>query len=284
VSSVIDVAKLSCATVNGDCVFHKDEVTACRRIASDGKASQEVRSFSTMTSGLLALADWLTEAECTHVAMEATGVYWKPVWHVLEGSFELVLANAQHVRNLPGRKSDVNDAMWLADLLAHGLVRGSFVPPTPVQEMRDLTRTRKQLVREIAQHTHVGRMPVDGGERSLWAFVIVLSYSRALWGELVLGLSVDSLVPPWRCPARREDLGNVPRGVAACVASPPMVAFVGRASVVVSPCSQVKQPQRFLAGRGKLDACRLSRCKSRMGGSYSMSPPICPMAPKSKSS
>jgi transposase len=132
---------------------HKDQVTACRRVATDGKASQDVRSFSTTTSGLLALAEWLSEVECTHVAMEATGVYWKPVWHVLEGSFELVLANAQHVRNVPGRKSDVNDAMWLADLLAHGLIRGSFVPPTPVQEMRDLTRTRKQIVREIAQHT-----------------------------------------------------------------------------------------------------------------------------------
>ena len=132
---------------------HKEQVTACIRIASDGKASREVRSFSTTTSGLLALAEWLGNDGCTHVAMEATGVYWKPVWHILEGSFELVLANAQHVRNVPGRKSDVNDATWLADLLAHGLVRASFVPPTPVQEMRDLTRTRKQLVREIAQHT-----------------------------------------------------------------------------------------------------------------------------------
>lgn len=132
---------------------HKAQVTACRRVVIGGKLTREVRSFPTVTSGLLALAEWLTEAECTHVVMEATGVYWKPVWHVLEGSFELVLANAQHVRNVPGRKSDVNDAMWLADLLAHGLVRGSFVPPTPVQEMRDLTRTRKQLVREIAQHT-----------------------------------------------------------------------------------------------------------------------------------
>jgi transposase len=85
--------------------------------------------------------------------MEATGVYWKPVWHILEGNFELILANAQHIRNVPGRKTDVSDAAWIADLLAHGLVRGSFVPPAPVQELRDLTRTRKQLVREIAQHT-----------------------------------------------------------------------------------------------------------------------------------
>src|SRR6201999_589413 len=91
---------------------------------------------------------WLETHGCTHVAMEATGVYWKPVWHLLEGSFELVLANAQHIRNVPGRKTDVNDAMWIADLLAHGLIRSSFVPPAPIQEMRDLTRTRTQLMHE----------------------------------------------------------------------------------------------------------------------------------------
>jgi transposase len=85
--------------------------------------------------------------------MEATGVYWKPVWHMLEGDFELVLGNAAHIRNVPGRKTDVNDATWIADLMAHGLIRCSFVPPQPIQELRDLTRTRKQLVREVARHT-----------------------------------------------------------------------------------------------------------------------------------
>ena len=113
----------------------------------------EVRSFPTTTGGLLALADWLEEHGCTAVAMEATGIYWKPVWHLLEDRFELVLANAQHVRNVPGRKTDVNDASWIAELLAHGLIQGSFVPPAPIQQLRDLTRTRKQLVREIAQHS-----------------------------------------------------------------------------------------------------------------------------------
>jgi len=85
--------------------------------------------------------------------MEATGLYWRPVWHILEGRFELVLANAQHIRNVPGRKTDVSDAAWIADLLAHGLIRSSFVPPAKIQELRDITRTRKQLVREIGQHT-----------------------------------------------------------------------------------------------------------------------------------
>jgi transposase len=131
---------------------HKDVVVACMRVQRGGRPERELRRFSTMTKGLLELSEWLSSHQCTHVAMEATGVYWKPVWHVLEGSFELVLANAMHIRNVPGRKTDVNDATWIADLMAHGLIRGSFVPPAPVQEMRDLTRTRKQLVREVAQH------------------------------------------------------------------------------------------------------------------------------------
>jgi transposase len=131
---------------------HKDTVVACVRCVTD-PVHREVRTFGTTTTELFELADWLESHRCTHVAMEATGVYWKPVWHLLDERFELVLANAQHIRNVPGRKTDVNDAMWIADLLAHGLIRGSFVPPARIQELRDLTRTRKQLVREISQHT-----------------------------------------------------------------------------------------------------------------------------------
>jgi len=133
---------------------HKESASVCLRTVEKGKTHQEVKAFSTMTKGLLELSDWLEKAGCTHVAMESTGVYWKPVWHVLEGHFVLVLANATHIRNVPGRKSDVSDAMWIADLLAHGLIQESFVPPEPILELRDLTRTRKQLTREIIQHTH----------------------------------------------------------------------------------------------------------------------------------
>lgn len=130
---------------------HKDTVVARVRCVSAPQAD-ETRTFATTTGALIELQEWLSAHAVTHVAMEATGIYWKPVWHMLEGYFELVLANAQHIRNVPGRKTDVNDAAWIADLLAHGLIRSSFVPPTPIQELRDLTRTRKQLVREIAQH------------------------------------------------------------------------------------------------------------------------------------
>jgi transposase len=119
-----------------------------------GAVTTDVRTFKTTTQELMALSDWLSAAGCTHAAMEATGVYWKPVWHILsDGELQLVLANAAHVKNVPGRKTDVNDATWLADLMAHGLIRASFVPDEPTQQMRDLLRTRKQFVRERSSHT-----------------------------------------------------------------------------------------------------------------------------------
>lgn len=132
---------------------HKDTVVACVRHMVNGTVTREVRRFGTTTKDLLALSEWLAGHGCTHVAMEATGVYWKPVWHILsDGEVSLVLANAGHVKNVPGRKTDVNDATWLADLLAHGLIRGSFVPDAHTQELRALLRTRKQFVRERSSH------------------------------------------------------------------------------------------------------------------------------------
>jgi transposase len=116
---------------------HKDTVVACVRHMANGSVRHEVRSFKTTSKELLALSDWLAGEGCIDLAMEATGVYWKPVWHVLgDGDFALLLASAAHVKNVPGRKTDVNDATWLADLLAHGLIRGSFVPDQQTQEMR----------------------------------------------------------------------------------------------------------------------------------------------------
>jgi transposase len=133
---------------------HKDTVAACLRLVIIGRVTKEVRTFATTTASLIQLSEWLTQSGCTHVAMEATGVYWKPVWHILsDGDFELVLANAAHIKNVPGRKTDVKDADWVSDLLAHGLIRASFVPDSQTQEMRTLMRTRKQLVREKASHT-----------------------------------------------------------------------------------------------------------------------------------
>lgn len=128
---------------------HKKSVYGCViRCDNDGKKHHEIRTFSTMTHDLLMLADWLKESGVTHVAMEATGVYWRPVWAVLEGQFELLLVNPHHIKAIPGRKTDVRDCEWIADLLQHGLVRGSFVPPTEIQDLRDLTRYRAELRQE----------------------------------------------------------------------------------------------------------------------------------------
>ena len=174
---------------------HKQTVVACVRIARDGAPLQEVRTFATTTSGLLALADWLDSFGVEHVAMEATGVYWKPVWHVLEGHFELVLANAAHVKNVPGRKTDVNDAMWLADLLAHGLIRASFVPPVAVQELRTLTRTRKQFVRERSAHAQRIDKVLEDANLKLST---VLSDILGMSGRAVLRALIDGQSDPQR--------------------------------------------------------------------------------------
>jgi len=131
--------------------IHKKTVTACVRCVDvKGKVRQQTRTFGTMTSDLLALADWLTAEGVSHVAMESTGVYWKPIWNLLEGLFEMMLVNAQHIKQVPGRKTDVKDAAWIAQLLQHGLLRGSFVPETPQRELRELTRQRRQLIQTKA--------------------------------------------------------------------------------------------------------------------------------------
>jgi transposase len=180
---------------------HKDTVVACVRCVSE-PVHHEIRSFATTTSGLLALAEWLAEHGCTHVAMEATGVYWRPVWHVLEDQVELVLANAQHIKNVPGRKSDVSDAAWIADLLAHGLIRSSFVPPTPIQELRDLTRTRKQLVREIGQHSQRIQKMLEDANIKLGS---VLANILGASGRAMLDAIVDGESDP-------ETLAGLARG------------------------------------------------------------------------
>ena len=127
---------------------HQETVVACVLFGPlEQKPVSELRTFGTTTEELLDLADWLEERQCTHVAMESTGVYWKPVWNLLESyPFELLLANAHHIKNVPGRKTDIKDAEWIAKLLRSGLIEGSFVPPTAMRDLRDLTRYRKKLI------------------------------------------------------------------------------------------------------------------------------------------
>ena len=196
---------------------HKETVVACVRIAHHGAPTQEVRTFTTTTAGLLGLVDWLDGCGVEHVAMEATGVYWKPVWHVLEGHFQLILANAAHVKNVPGRKTDVNDATWLADLLAHGLIRASFVPPAAVQELRTLTRTRKQFVRERGSHVQRIEKILEDANLKLG---VALSDLLGQSGRAVLQAIIDGHTDPeflltrisTRVKASRAELREALRG------------------------------------------------------------------------
>lgn len=132
--------------------IHAELVVACARIAEGRKVQRELAEFGTSTRELLRLQEWLLERQITHVAMESTGVYWKPVWHILEGSFDLTLGNAKQMKTVPGRKSDEKDSEWIGELHAHGLIKRSFVPPQPIQELRDLTRTRRQMQGEHGRH------------------------------------------------------------------------------------------------------------------------------------
>src|SRR5580700_12292172 len=196
---------------------HSESVTACVRVASGREVTYEHRTVSTTTRGLLDLVDWLTTAGCTHVAMEATGVYWKPVWHVLEGAFTLVLANARHIRNVPGRKSDMNDATWIADLLAHGLIRASFVPPTPIQELRDVTRARKQLVQERTRYVQRIQKVLEDANLKIDSFITDLlgKSGRAILNALVEGYTSPEVLvslTTGRLKASRAELLEALRG------------------------------------------------------------------------
>src|SRR5579864_7441357 len=141
----MEVVHARCAGLD----VHKKNVVACRILPSaKGGWQKELRTFGTMTDDLLALADWLRAGEATHVAMESTGVFWKPIYNLLESEFSIVLVNAQHIKFVPGRKTDVKDAQWIAELLQHGLLKASFIPAAPQRDLRELVRYRTQLIQE----------------------------------------------------------------------------------------------------------------------------------------
>src|SRR3954465_1535718 len=169
---------------------HKREVVACMVITgSDGMPSKTIRAFGTMTPDILALADWLATQEVTHVAMESTGVYWKPIWNLLEDRFILLLVNARHVTAVPGRKTDVRDCEWLAELLRHGLLTGSFVPDRPQRELRELTRYRTSLVRERTAGANRLQKTLEGANVKLASVAtdILGTSGREILAALVAG-------------------------------------------------------------------------------------------------
>ncbi len=169
---------------------HKKTVTACVRVPhGPGGRRQEIRTFDTTAAGLLALRDWLVSHGVTDVAMESTGVYWKPVYYVLEDAFRCVVVNAAHIKQVPGRKTDATDCAWIAELLEHGLLRGSFVPPPPLRELRDLTRYRQTLLEDrTRQINRVHKVLHDAGIKLASVASDIMGKSgRAMLQALVTG-------------------------------------------------------------------------------------------------
>jgi transposase len=190
---------------------HKKTVVACiRRLGPDKQPEDLVRTFGTMTGDLLELADWLAAHAVVHVAMESTGVYWKPVFHLLEDRFKILLVNAQHIKQVPGRKTDVKDCQWIAQLLQHGLLRASFVPPQPIRELRDLTRQRSQLVGERASVSNRIQKVLEDANIKLAS---VASDVLGVSGRAMIAALIGGETEPDRLAdlARRRLRGKIPQ-------------------------------------------------------------------------
>jgi transposase len=199
---------------------HKREIVACVvSTDADGTPHKEVRAFATMTADILALADWLAAQEVSHVAMESTGVYWKPIWNLLEDSFELLLVNARHVKAVPGRKTDVRDCEWLADLLRHGLLTGSFVPDRPQRELRELTRYRTSLVRERTAAANRLQKTLEGANVKLASVAtdIMGKSGREILAALVAGETDGTVLAQLAQGRLREKVPQLERALVGCV-------------------------------------------------------------------
>lgn len=198
--------------------IHKKSVVACLILTEPGhKPVKETRTFRTMTADLLALADWLSDMGCTHVAMESTGVYWRPIYNLMEGLFELLLVNAQHIKAVPGRKTDVKDADWIAELLRHGLLRGSFVPSRPQRQLRELTRHRTTLVQERARTINRMQNVLEDANIKLASVVTDIRgvSARSMLEALIAGerdLSVMAELARGRMRSKRAELEEALRG------------------------------------------------------------------------
>ena len=169
---------------------HQASIKACRVEPTPGGTwQQELRTFGTMTGDLLALADWLRAGGVTHVAMESTGVYWKPVFNILEGEFEVLLVNAQHLKHVPGRKTDVKDAEWIAQLLQHGLLTPSYIPPAPQRALRDLVRYRTKLIQDRASEINRLHKVLEDANLKLGTVIsdVVGVSGRAMLAALIAG-------------------------------------------------------------------------------------------------
>jgi len=208
---LVEIINERCAGLD----VHKDEIVACV-LAPDGK---EIKKFGTMTEDLLKMADWLMDRGCTHVAMESTGVYWKPVVNLLESTgMEVLVVNAQHIKAVPGRKTDVKDAEWIAKLLRHGLVRGSFVPDRPQRELRELTRYRRSLTAERAREMNRVQKVLEGANIKLGSVAsdILGKSAKAMLEQLVKGVEDVSLLSDLakgKLKKKKQELEKALRGL-----------------------------------------------------------------------
>jgi len=245
--------------------IHKQTVVACLLVSGPSTTPhKEIRTFGTMTDDLLQLADWLSVADCTHVAMESTGVYWKPIYNLLEGSFELLLINARHIKQVPGRKTDVRDCEWIADLLRHGLVRGSFVPDRPQRELRELTRYRTSLIRERAAEINRVQKTLEGANIKLSSVATdVLGVSgRQMLAALVNGSDDPAAVADLARGKLRDKLPQLERALRGRVGAhqrfmlAQQLAHLDALDAVIDRLSaEVAERERpFVAAVARLDA------------------------------
>jgi transposase len=194
----------------------KKTVVACRlTLDASGQKVAEIRTFSTMTRALLTLSDWLQAGEVSHVAMESTGEYWKPVYNLLEGPFELLVVNAAHIKNVPGRKTDVKDAQWIAELLQHGLLKASFVPPPEQRDLRDMTRHRANFIRERATLVNRVQKLLEGANIKLAAVATdVMGVSgRAMLDGIANGQTDPTLLAQLARGRMREKIEDLERAL-----------------------------------------------------------------------
>lgn len=208
----MDVLYARCAGLD----VHKKTIVACLLTpGSRGRPIKTVRTFGTVTADLVALADWLGAAGCTHIAMESTGVFWKPIYNLLEGAFTVLLVNAQHIKTVPGRKTDVKDAEWIAELLQHGLLRGSFVPERPQRELRELTRYRTSLVRERASEVNRLQKVLEGANIKLASVAtdIMGASGRAMLEALIAGTTEGEVLADFAKGRLRKKLPELERAL-----------------------------------------------------------------------
>jgi transposase len=186
---------------------HKKTITVCLMIGAAGKTpSKTIKTFSTMTQDLLACRQWLVSEGCTHAVLESTGVYWKPLFNVLEEVIEVVLANARHIKNVPGRKTDVKDCEWLAQLLRHGLVRGSFIPPKPIRQLRDLTCYRQKLVQQ--RSSEINRLQKFLEDANIKLSAVVSDINGVSAQEMIGHLIADDMDPQQMAELAKGRLRN----------------------------------------------------------------------------